>query len=272
MSAFDPKRTWAGSFPAQVLTAKLPCGRRVSARRRRGFITLFSAAAVIWPLEARSQQEERTRRIGWLAGGLAANDPESQARKAAFLQRLRELGWTEGQNVRIDYRWGAGSVDVIRKHAAELIALAPDVTLTIAGQATHALQQESRTTGGLEMQLGEFGSALSDVVVHFGYGAVFVLIFLESAGIPLPGETALVTASVLAATTEGLDISLIIIAAAAGAILGDNLGFWVGHRYGFAFLRRYGRYVRLSEDRIPTRYEWSLLTVSRDGLVMSQRT
>ena len=100
------------------------------------------------------------------------------------------------------------------------------------------------------MQLGDFGSALSDFVVHFGYGAVFVLIFLESAGVPLPGETALVTASALAATTEGLDISLIITAAAAGAILGDNLGFWVGHRYGFAFLRRYGRYVRLSEDRI----------------------
>jgi membrane protein DedA with SNARE-associated domain len=100
------------------------------------------------------------------------------------------------------------------------------------------------------MQMGDFGSSLSDVVVHFGYGAVFFLIFLESAGVPLPGETALVTASALAATTEGLDISLIITAAAAGAILGDNLGFWVGHRYGFVFLRRYGRYVRLSEDRI----------------------
>jgi membrane protein DedA with SNARE-associated domain len=100
------------------------------------------------------------------------------------------------------------------------------------------------------MQLGDFASALSDVVVHFGYGAVFFLIFLESAGVPLPGETALVTASALAATTEGLDISLVITAAAAGAILGDNLGFWIGHRYGLAFLRRYGRYVRLSEDRI----------------------
>ena len=100
------------------------------------------------------------------------------------------------------------------------------------------------------MQFVDFGSALSDVVVHFGYGAVFFLILLESAGVPLPGETALVTASALAATTEGLDIVLIITAAAAGAILGDNLGFWIGHRYGLAFLRRYGRYVRLSEDRI----------------------
>jgi membrane protein DedA with SNARE-associated domain len=98
--------------------------------------------------------------------------------------------------------------------------------------------------------MGDFGSSLSDLVVHFGYGAVFILIFLESAGVPLPGETALVTASALAATTARLDISLVITTAAAAAILGDNLGFWVGHRYGFAFLRRYGRYVRLSEDRI----------------------
>jgi putative ABC transport system substrate-binding protein len=85
--------------------------------RRREFITLLGGTAVIWPLEARSQQEERVRRIGWLGGSLAANDPESQARKAAFLQGLRELGWTEGQNVRIDYRWGAGSADIIRKQA-----------------------------------------------------------------------------------------------------------------------------------------------------------
>src|SRR5262245_1427754 len=113
--------------------------------RRRDFITLLGGAAVIWPLEVRSQQEVRTRRIGWLGGSLVANDPESQARKAAFLQGLRDLGWTEGQNVRIDYRWGAGSADIIRKHAAELIALAPDVTLAIASQATYALQQESRT-------------------------------------------------------------------------------------------------------------------------------
>ena len=100
------------------------------------------------------------------------------------------------------------------------------------------------------MHFVDFGSALSDVVVHFGYGAVFFLIFLESAGVPLPGETALVTASALAATTEGFNIMLIVTAAAAGAILGDNLGFWIGRRYGLVFLRRYGRYIRLSEDRI----------------------
>jgi putative ABC transport system substrate-binding protein len=140
--------------------------------RRRDFITLLGGAAVIWPLEVRSQQEERTRRIGWLAGGLAANDPESQARKAAFLERLRELGWTEGQNVRIDYRWGAGSVDVIRKHAAELNALAPDVTLTIAGQATHALQQESRTIPIVFTQVSDpIGAGLVDSLARPGGNA-----------------------------------------------------------------------------------------------------
>jgi putative ABC transport system substrate-binding protein len=114
--------------------------------QRREFIRLLGVGtAVVWPLKARSQQDERTRRIGWLGGSLAANDPESQSRKAAFLHGLRELGWTEGQNVRIDYRWGAGSADALRKQAAELTALAPDVTLATASQATNALQQASRT-------------------------------------------------------------------------------------------------------------------------------
>ena len=90
-------------------------------------------------------------------GSLVENDPESQARKAAFLQGLRELGWTEGQKVRIDYRWGAGNADIIRKHAAELIALAPHVTLAIAGQATYALQQESRDPANTGKHLGPHG-------------------------------------------------------------------------------------------------------------------
>ena len=80
--------------------------------------------------------------------------------------------------------------------------------------------------------------------------AIFLLIFLESTGVPLPGETTLVAASVFSATTHGLDIGLIITAAAAAAILGDNLGYWIGHHYGMRFLRRYGHYVRLSEDRL----------------------
>jgi putative tryptophan/tyrosine transport system substrate-binding protein len=98
-----------------------------------------------WPIAARAQQDQRLRRIGWLAGGLAENDPESRARTEAFVKALRELGWTEGHNMRIEYRWGAANVDNNRKQAAELIALAPDVVLATASGSVHALQQASRT-------------------------------------------------------------------------------------------------------------------------------
>jgi putative tryptophan/tyrosine transport system substrate-binding protein len=113
--------------------------------RRRDFIKAIAGLGATWPLAARAQQPERMKRVGWLAGGLAENDPESKARRTAFVQSLRELGWTEGQNIQIDYRWGAGNADVTRKYAAELVTLAPDVTLGIASQAVSALQQASRT-------------------------------------------------------------------------------------------------------------------------------
>ena len=99
--------------------------------RRREFIALGGAAAA-WPVAARAQ--ERTRRIGLLSA-LAADDPESMARIAAFLQGLQELGWSVGRNVRIDYRWGAGDAERYRKFAAELVALAPDVILGIGAIA-----------------------------------------------------------------------------------------------------------------------------------------
>jgi putative ABC transport system substrate-binding protein len=112
--------------------------------RRRAFITLLGGAAASWPLAARSQQGERLQRIGVLAA-IAADDPEAQARNASFLQRLGELGWIVGRNVRIDYRWNAGTADDIRKYAAELVALAPDVILTTSGATVGALQQASRS-------------------------------------------------------------------------------------------------------------------------------
>ena len=89
--------------------------------RRREFITLVGGAAAAWPLAARAQQADRVRRIGVLNGG-AADDPDQQARFAAFQQGLQQLGWTDGSNLRIDYRWGAGNADDIRKYAAELAA------------------------------------------------------------------------------------------------------------------------------------------------------
>jgi putative ABC transport system substrate-binding protein len=111
--------------------------------RRREFITLLGGAAA-WPLAARAQQGERMRRIGVLMN-LASDDAEGQARLAAFHQGLQQLGWTVGRNVQIDYRWGAGDADRIRKFAAELIALAPDVILSTGSPSVAALQQATRT-------------------------------------------------------------------------------------------------------------------------------
>jgi len=107
--------------------------------KRREFITLLGSAAA-WPLAARAQPAERVRRIGVLTP-FAADDTESMARIAAFLQGLGDLGWAVGRNVRIDYRWSAGDPDRIRKDAMELVALAPDVILATGTPVTSALQQ-----------------------------------------------------------------------------------------------------------------------------------
>jgi putative ABC transport system substrate-binding protein len=111
---------------------------------RRDFITLLGGAAAAWPLAARAQQE-RTRRIGVLSGGSAADDPDGQAQIAAFLQGLQQLGWSDGRNMRIDTRWSAGNADNIRKYAVELAALAPDVILTIGTATMASLVQATRT-------------------------------------------------------------------------------------------------------------------------------
>ena len=113
--------------------------------RRREFITLLGGAAAAWPLAARAQQPERMRRIGVLMAS-AADEPVSQARIAAFLQGLSQLGWTDGRNVRIDTRWATTNADDLRRHAAELVALAPDVLVAATGTATVApLLQATRT-------------------------------------------------------------------------------------------------------------------------------
>jgi putative tryptophan/tyrosine transport system substrate-binding protein len=112
--------------------------------RRREFITLLGGAAT-WPLAARAQQPERMRRIGALMTA-TADDAEYQARFGAFLQALALLGWTIGRNVRIDSRWATDNADDIRRHAAELAALAPDVLLAATGTATVTpLLQATRT-------------------------------------------------------------------------------------------------------------------------------
>ena len=111
--------------------------------RRREFITLVGGAAAAWPLAARAQQSDRVRRIGALIGA-AQDDPDTQARLAAFVQALAQLGWTDGRNVRIDYRWAAGNAENYRKYAAELVALAPDVVLA-PGFSVGPMIQATRT-------------------------------------------------------------------------------------------------------------------------------
>ena len=109
--------------------------------KRREFIAVLGGAAAM-PLAARAQ--ERVRRVGVLLS-FAADDPEAPARRAAFVQQLQQLGWTDGRNVQIDIRWGASNAEASRKYAAELVALAPDVVLAAASPAVAALQQATRT-------------------------------------------------------------------------------------------------------------------------------
>jgi putative ABC transport system substrate-binding protein len=108
--------------------------------KRREFITLLGGAAAAWPLAARAQQGERVRRIGVLMT-LAADDPEGQTRLVAFVRGLQQLGWTVGRNMRIDTRWAAGDAERIRKYAAELVTLSPDVILAAGGPTVGPLQQ-----------------------------------------------------------------------------------------------------------------------------------
>jgi membrane protein DedA with SNARE-associated domain len=91
--------------------------------------------------------------------------------------------------------------------------------------------------------------ALSYLLSTYGYAAIFVVVMGESAGIPLPGETILIASAVLASTHKGLDIRFVILAAALAAILGDNIGFWVGRRYGEGILTRYGPKVGIDQRK-----------------------
>jgi putative ABC transport system substrate-binding protein len=121
--------------------------------KRREFITLLGGAGA-WPLTARAQQPGRMRRIGVFLPA-AAGDPESMSTIAAFLQGLQELGWTEGRNVRIEFRWGAGNAEQYRKIAEEIIALAPDVVVANGGLTVAALQRATRTVPIVFVQVSD---------------------------------------------------------------------------------------------------------------------
>jgi putative tryptophan/tyrosine transport system substrate-binding protein len=112
--------------------------------QRRQFISLLGGVVAAGPLAARAQQTERVKRIGVLMNP-AADASESEADIAVFVQGLQRLGWVDGGNVRIDVRWGNGNPDIIGKHAAELVALTPDVIFTTGGAPVASLIQATRT-------------------------------------------------------------------------------------------------------------------------------
>src|SRR6516164_8895455 len=165
--------------------------------RRRDFVTLLGGAAAAWPLAAHAQQPERMRRIGVLMN-LAADDAEGQARLAAFVHDLQQLGWTDGRNVRIDVRWVAGDARLFHRYADELLALAPDAILASATPSVQALQQASGTVPivfanvsdpvgmGLVASLARPGGNITGFTPNeFGFGAKWLELLKEIA----PGVT-----------------------------------------------------------------------------------
>jgi putative ABC transport system substrate-binding protein len=112
---------------------------------RREFITLLGGAAAAWPRPAPAQQSGGMRRIGVLVGAQNADDQETKANFTAFLHGLQQLGWDEGNNLRIDYRWGLGNADNVRKYAMELAAATPDVILASGTSTMSPLLQATRT-------------------------------------------------------------------------------------------------------------------------------
>jgi putative ABC transport system substrate-binding protein len=161
--------------------------------KRREFIALFGGAAAAWPLATRAQQRGQVARIGVLMS-TASNDPEGQARITEFRQALQRLGWTEGQNVRIDVRWAGGDAALDRKYATELAALTPDVILATASQTVGALQGVTQTVpivfahavdpvgaGFADSLARPGGNATGFVLFEYGMGAKWLELLKEIA-------------------------------------------------------------------------------------------
>jgi putative ABC transport system substrate-binding protein len=161
--------------------------------RRREFITLLTGTTVMRPIAAWAQQREQIARIGVLMSA-ASEDPEGQARIAAFRQGLQKLGRTEGQNMRIDVRWSGGNADLDRKFALELVALKPDVILATASPTVAALQAATRTVpivfahsvdpvgaGFVDSLARPGGNATGFLLFEYGMGAKWLELLKEIA-------------------------------------------------------------------------------------------
>jgi putative ABC transport system substrate-binding protein len=150
--------------------------------RRREFITLLGGAAVAWPLVARAQEPERMRRIGVLMA-INADDAEAQARIAAFVRGLQQLGWTVGKNVRIDYRLAGIDADTLRKNAAELVALAPDVILAQSSPTIAPLLQATHTVPIVFTLIADpVGAGYVESLAHPGGNATGFTVFEYAIG------------------------------------------------------------------------------------------
>jgi putative ABC transport system substrate-binding protein len=163
--------------------------------RRRDFIKVFAGSAATWPLSARAQREQIAR-IGVLMSA-GANDLEGQARITEFRRALQKLGWTEGQNVRIDVRWAGGDAALDRKFATELAALTPNVILATASQTVAALQAATQTVpivfahavdpvgaGFVNSLARPGGNATGFVLFEYGMGAKWLELLKEIGRIP----------------------------------------------------------------------------------------
>jgi putative tryptophan/tyrosine transport system substrate-binding protein len=158
--------------------------------RRRDFISLVGGSAAAWPLVVRAQQSGQVRRIGVLMP-LAKDNPEGQARITAFVQELQKLGWTEGRNLQIEYRW---ETDDLQKAATDLVALSPDVIFATGTPTVAALQQATRSvpivfagvvdpvSGGLVASLAKPGGNITGFATYdYGMGAKWVELLKEIA-------------------------------------------------------------------------------------------
>jgi putative ABC transport system substrate-binding protein len=195
---------------------------------RREFTTLLGGAAAAWPLVARGQQAERVRRIGVLHFQ-AADDPEQQARLAAFRLGLQQLGWTDGRNVRIDFRWSAGNAADTRRFVAELVALAPDVILTSGAAAVAPLLQATRSVpivfvlvadpvgaGFVDSMARPGGNATGFTALEYSFGGKWLQLLKEVA----PGVT---RAAVIRDPTDSAGMGLFGAIQSAAASVGVEL-------------------------------------------------
>src|SRR5262245_31391240 len=144
---------------------------------RRKFLATLGGAAAAWPLVARAQQGDKMRRIGVLLSA-AADDPVWQTRFGAFLQGLQQSGWSIGQNVRIDTRWTGVNPADVRRHAAELAALAPDVVLAYGTSTMGAWRQATRTVPTVFLAVGDpVGGGFADSLARPGGNATGFMAF-----------------------------------------------------------------------------------------------